>query len=69
MFSALLKLCLSNANDVTSKRYYTSVISFLLHDFIALLFRVLCDKQLSGKLQNNELHCNKFYTKLPNLHF
>jgi hypothetical protein len=35
-----------SANDVTSKCYYTSVISFLLNGFITLLRRVLCDKRL-----------------------
>ena len=41
MFSALLTLCLYSANDVTSKCYYTSVISFLLHGFITLRFYVI----------------------------
>ena len=44
MFSALLTLCLYSTNDVTSKFYYTSVISFLLNGFITLLRRVLCDE-------------------------
>ena len=43
-FSALLMLCLYNANDIMSKCYYTSVISFLLNGFITLLHRILCDK-------------------------
>ena len=36
MFSALLMLCLYSVNDVTSKCYYTSVISFLLNGFFTL---------------------------------
>ena len=47
MFSALLTLCLYNANDVTSKSHYSSVISFLLNGFITLLRCVLCDKLLN----------------------
>ena len=43
MFCLLLMLCLYNTNDVTSKCYYTSVISFSLHGFITLLHHVLCD--------------------------
>ena len=39
----LLTLCLYSANDVTSKWHYTSIISFLLHDFVTLLHGVLCD--------------------------
>ena len=38
-----LTLCLYSENDVTSKCYYTSVISFLLNGFITLLLRVICD--------------------------
>ena len=46
MFSALLTLCLYSLNDVISKCYYTSVISFLLNGYITLLLHVLCDKVL-----------------------
>jgi hypothetical protein len=35
---------LHSTNDVTSKCYYTSVISFLLNGFITFLRRGLCDK-------------------------
>ena len=36
IFSAFLTLCLYSANDVTSKWYYTSVISFIFHGLITL---------------------------------
>jgi hypothetical protein len=35
-----------DANDITSKCYYTSVISFLLHGFITLLCCSLYDKYI-----------------------
>ena len=40
LFSASLTVSLYSANDVTSKFYYTSVITFLLNGCITLLLRV-----------------------------
>ena len=44
LLSTLLTLRLYSTDDVTSNWYYTSVISFLLHSFITLMHRVVCDK-------------------------
>jgi hypothetical protein len=46
---------LYSANDVTSKCYYTSVISFLLNGFITLLRSGLCDKIFYGPLEQRKL--------------
>ena len=58
-FSALLTLYLYGANDVTSKYYYSSVVSFLLNGFISLLHRVLCDKMCFIIVRNNS-SCSYF---------
>ena len=64
MFIALLTLCLYSINDITSKLYYTSAISFLLHGFITLVHCVSCDKTLKLLIvlkQNPELKYAIFY--------
>jgi hypothetical protein len=48
----LSRYLIKSANDVTSKGYYTSVISFLLNAFITLLRRNLCDKVTNTKMIN-----------------
>ena len=55
MLSTLLTLCLYSANNITSKYYYTSVISFLLNGFITLLHHVLCDQPISESVENCKL--------------
>jgi hypothetical protein len=62
-FSITLPWCNANnsamflysANDVTSKCYYTSVISFLLNGFITLPRRGLCDKYFFFKVKDGKL--------------
>ena len=60
MFSTLLTICLYSANDVTSKWSYTSVILFLLHGFITLLHRALCDKIFFRILSQIQITTLKF---------
>jgi hypothetical protein len=44
-----------SANDVMSKCYFTSVISFLLNGFLTLLPSGLCDKQYNKKIQTTSI--------------